>query len=182
LILISTISKYLRLVTLFLLPVLMLFFIREPMIAQDRSGAQGRIEHARWELVGTEVVITYDLIADSGRLYDVSITLKRGSDTKFGFVPRSVAGAIGSGVHSGIDNEIRWDFRQDIVQNLAGDDYYFEFVVNVTNQNASGNLWYYIAGGAAVVGTVVAILIFGKKASTTESADLPDPPYVRPGQ
>jgi hypothetical protein len=169
-------------VTLVLLPVLVLFFIEAPVMAQERSGAQGRIEHARWELVGTEVVITYDLIADSDRLYDVSITLRKASDAKFGFAPRSMTGAVGRGVHSGVDNEIRWDYRKDVLQNLAGDDYYFEFVVNVTNPNSSGGLWYYIAGGAAVVGTVAAILIFGRKASEAEPGGLPDPPHVRPEQ
>jgi hypothetical protein len=177
---VSFIRKALRPITLALLPLLMLFFLREPLLAQDR-GVQGRIEHARWELVGTEVVITYDLIADSDKVFDVNITLKRLSDDKFGFVPKTVKGATGKGVRTGLENEIRWDFRKDVLQELKGDDYYFEFVINVTNETPDNNLWYYIAGGAVMVATVAAFMIFGKK-STTGAVDLPDPPSSRPGQ
>jgi hypothetical protein len=178
--LISTIAKALRPISLALLPFLMLFFLRESLLAQER-GMQGRIEHARWEVVGTEVVITYDLIADGDKIYDVNITLKRMSDDRFGFVPKTTTGAVGRGVRAGLKNEIRWDFRKDVLQELRGDDYYFEFVVNITNEASSNNLLYYIAGGVVAIAAVVVFLISGKK-TTDGSAELPDPPSTRPGQ
>jgi len=177
---ISTMENAVRPVTMALLPLLVLFLLREPVLAQERTSSQGRIEHALWELVGTEVIITYDLIADADKVYDINITLKRLSDGKFGYVPKAVMGAVGTGQRTGLKKEIRWDFRKDVLQDLKGDDYYFEFVVNVSNDEQTSNLWYYIAGGAAMVVTIAAFLVFGKKAAG--STDLPDPPASRPGQ
>lgn len=177
-----TMGRFVRPVTLALLPFLLLFLLDVRLVAQDRAVGQGRIENARWELVGGVVVITYDLLGDARLTYDVRITLTRTGDKDFKIAPVSVTGAIGKGKYAGVKMVIRWDYRKDVPQGLSGDDYAFEFVIQIIKEGGGSNLLYYIAGGLAVVGGAAALLLSGGKAASTTASPsgLPSPPTVRP--
>lgn len=175
-------GRIVRPVTLALLPFLLLFLLDVRLVAQDRAAGQGRIENARWEVVSNVVVITYDLIGDAQLTYDVSITLTRAGDRNFKIVPASVTGAIGKGKYAGVRLEIRWDYKKDVPQGLSGDDYAFEFVIQIIKEEGGSNLLLYLAGGLAVVGGAAALLLGGSKATstTTSPSGLPSPPTDRP--
>jgi hypothetical protein len=179
---ILTMGRIVRPVTLALLPFFLLFLLDVRLAAQDRAAGQGRIENARWELVGGVVVITYDLLGDARLTYDVRITLTRTGDKDFKIAPVSVTGAIGKGKYAGVKMVIRWDYKKDVPQGLSGDDYAFEFDIQIVKEEGGSNLLLYLAGGLAVVGGAAALLLGGGKAASTTASPsgLPSPPTVRP--
>ncbi len=174
---ISRMGTFVRpIIGVFLLP-LLLFLLNVPLAAQDRPG---RIENARWEVVGEIVVITYDLIGDAALTYDVHVTLTRESDRNFKIVPVSLTGAIGKGKYAGLRKEIRWEYKKDVPQGLSGDDYAFVFDIQVIVEEGGSNLLYYLAGGAALVGGAAILVLSGSKKAEAVSSGLPGPPVGRP--
>lgn len=162
------------------LPLLVLLSFWNMVYAQVPAGTEGRIENARWSIVGNTVVITFDLVADANLEYDISIVLKRERDVSFKLVPRTVGGSIGKGKFAGSRREIRWDYKKDVPQGLYGDDYVFEFVIHPITNTGGSNVWLYLIGGATVVGGVVAIIFKPWDITGGEQSGLPDPPKSRP--
>ncbi len=178
----KTMNAMLRPLTAAILPFLLLFLLDVPALAQERQDGKGRIENARWEVAGDVVVITYDLIGDSNLAYDVQVTLTRESNKSFKLVPRAVTGSVGRGKFAGTRMEIRWNYKQDVPQGLEGEDYAFEFVINIVREEGSSNLLYYLGGGALAAGAAAAVLLGGgkKAAATPTPTGLPSPPAERP--
>lgn len=177
---ISNMCRIIRPVTVALLPLLFLFLLDVRALAQDRPGGRGRLENARWELAGDVVVITYDLIGDADLTYEVSITLTRESDKNLKIVPKTVKGAIGRGKYAGVRMEIRWEYRKDVQQPLTGDDYSFEFVIQIIKEESSSNLLYYLLGGVGVAAGAAALVLAGGKKVSEVPSTLPNPPTDRP--
>ena len=159
----SIIDSAKRPVAVTLVVALALFLVDVRAYAHSWSQDEGRIENARWALVGSLVVITYDLVADPEFRYNIGIVLKRGSDKNFRIVPRTVSGAIGIGRFAGSGREIHWDYKKDVSQGLYGDDYEFEVTAYQVDEGGSG-IWVYLLGGAAVAGGG-AYLLLGKPAA-----------------
>jgi hypothetical protein len=180
---ISTMVRITRPVALTILPFLFIFMIGVPVGAQERRNEGGRLENARWRVAGDVVVITYTLIGDSELTYDVSITLTKGSDRSFRIAPRTVSGAIGKGKYAGVGMEIQWEYKKDVAQMLEGDDYAFEFVINVVREERGSNFLYYLMGGLGLVGGVAALVLGGgnkAEAAGPTASGLPNPPAERP--
>ena len=180
---ISAMASLQRPITCVLFPAFLLFALELPVVAQEQGRSEGRIENAKWGLAGNVVVITYDLVANSELTFDIGIVLRRESDSNFKLIPRTLSGAIGKGKHAGAGREIRWDYLKDVPGGLQGDDYHFEFAVQIIREEAGSNLWYYLVAGAVVVGGGAAALLGGgKNGSTTtpSTSGLPDAPKIRP--
>jgi hypothetical protein len=180
---IQTMASLVRPVSAALLPFLVLFLLDAPAFAQERPEEKGRIENARWQVAGDVVIITYDLVADANFAYDVNVTLTRESNKSFRMAPRTVTGAIGKGKFAGVRMEIRWEYKKDVPQGLEGEDYVFEFAVNVIREEGGSNLWYYIGGLGLAGAAAAAVLLGGSKTSTPDgstSTGLPAPPSGRP--
>jgi hypothetical protein len=171
---ISRMGRLVRPVIMVLLPPLMLLLLNVQLSAQE---VPGKIEHARWEVSGDIVIITYDLVGDTNLTYDVSITLTRESDKNFKIFPVSVTGAIFKGKHAGLRKEIRWQYKKDVPQGLSGDDYAFVFIIQIIKEEGGSNLLYYLGGGALVLGGAAVLLLSGSKnAGVSTPAGLPSPP------
>ena len=179
---IAKMTRIVRPVAMFLLPLLLFLLMKEHSVAQERPGEKGRLENARWYVAGDQVIITYDLIGDETLTYNVNIVLTRESDRNFRIAPRSLSGAVGTGKYAGVGREIRWDYRKDVAQILEGSDYAFEFVINIVKEEGGSNLLYYLAGAGVVGGIVGLVLGGGKKteAAVTGPGILPSPPAERP--
>jgi len=171
-----------RPITFMLCPAFLLFALGLPVVAQGQDRSAGRIENAKFVLVGKIIVITYDLVANSDVTYDISIVLRRDSDASFNVAPKTLSGAIGKGKYAGVGREIRWEYKKDIPGGLQGNDYHFEFLVQTIKEEGGSNLWYYLAAGAVVVGGgVVYALVNGKSSTTaTSSTGLPEAPKIEP--
>jgi hypothetical protein len=143
------------------------------------DGDEGRIANARWRVEGNVVVITYDLIADANLEYEIKVVLRRQSDPRFQFVPRSLSGAVGKGKFVGTNRVIRWDYRKDVPQGFSGDDYLFELAAYP--QQPGSSVWWY--GGLLAAGGVAAYFIFRPGTSPPPPAvtsTLPEPPKSWP--
>jgi hypothetical protein len=125
-----------------------------------------KVQNVRFEVVGTKLVVHYDLQGPLGREYVVKVSLKREQNPSFTYLPKALAGDIGEGAFAGTDRKISWDLLKEFYQGLDGDDYYFVVEAELIAKGASP-LWY-IGGGVAVVGGVAAYIL--SKSPKTESA------------
>jgi hypothetical protein len=165
-----------------LLPAFFLLAVAPPVVAQDQKKGEGRVENAKWIVEGDFVVITYDLVADPELTYEVSIVLKRVADANFKIAPSSVTGAIGKGKFAGVKREIRWEFKKDVAAGLPGDDYQFDFSIEVVKGTSA--IWYILGAGLVGAGGVIVSQLSknkeGSSVTPITTSGLPDAPRVRP--
>ncbi len=137
------------------------------------------VRNVRFEVSGKVIVLSYDLQGPANRDYKVSLTLKRKKDIAFQYKPIVVKGSVGEDCQIGNNKQITWDILKEMPQGLEGDDFYF--IVQAELIPASSYTWWYIAGGAAVVGGAVAYIVLSKGAGETTSVDQGFPkPVGRP--
>ncbi len=139
-----------------------------------------KVLNVRFEIVGTKIVIRYDLEGEADKDYTIKIILKRERSQSFLHLPRSVAGEIGQGRFVGQNRQITWDFLKEFPQGLEGDDYYFVIEVEIVSTRISP-LWY-IGGGVGVVGGIVGYLLLkgGSESAVSPAADVFPKPVGRP--
>ncbi|NWF89721.1 MAG: hypothetical protein HXY50_09710 [Ignavibacteriaceae bacterium] len=157
---------------------ILLFFVL--IFADQANFAQQKIQ-ASFDYSDGKIFIFYEFSGDNSKEYDVSIVLKRTSDSEFAIVPEKLSGDIGEGKFSGKKCKIVWELSSEEESMLEGEDYYFD--VTASEISSGGIPWYVFAGGAAVAGGTAAILLLGKKDNTSSNAPatggFPTPP-VRP--
>lgn len=152
--------------------------------AQRPEEPSRRFVLASWRVENWIAVISYELHAPADSTYDVSIVLKRKSDTSFSVMPRTVSGDIGRGKFAGGRREIRWEYRRDLAHELLGNDYFFVVTAVAVTEERGWPWWYYAAGGVVAGGAIIAI-VFGNSddgggGGSTSQPELPNPPSTRP--
>jgi hypothetical protein len=150
-----------------ILPVVLMFGAAGSTVGQELSGrvirSEIRSDH--------DVVITYSLNAPSEAEYDVDLFLVWGSGNRQKL--EKVTGDIGSGIRAGGMKTIHWDMKSELPEPIAGMSYRFE--VEITR--SSGIPWYWYAGGGAVVGGVVYLILKPKPTPPDDhESTIPLPP------
>jgi hypothetical protein len=172
---ITTFSRNRRLITIIIFPILALFLFHIPLAARMKEGNEAKVANVRWATKNDILVVNYDLNGPSDSKYEIDIVMKNERDPDFSVIPTAVDGDIGQGAFAGANREIRWYYRHDYPKGFEGEGYYIEIhVKTVTDQS---NLLYYIVGGAALTGGLIALVV-GKGQSSTGNGihDLPMPP------
>jgi hypothetical protein len=141
--------------------------------------SQGKVQ-ASYEYSEGKITIFYEFQGNRSKDYDVSIKLKRTSDSNFEISPAELSGDIGEGKFAGKKNKIIWVINEEESAQLEGEDFYFD-VTALEIVEGEGIPWYYFAGGAALAGGTAAILLLGKNDSdgttpTPPSNSFPTPP------
>src|SRR3990172_9719774 len=139
-------AKYLR----YLLIVLL--FVPSVAASSVRFAENVKVLNVRFEIVGTKIVVRYDLQGEADKDYTIKVILKRERSQSFTHIPKSVVGEVGEGRFAGQNRQITWDFLKEFPQGLEGDDYYFVIEVEIVSAGMSP-LWY-IGGGVGIVGGV----------------------------
>ena len=81
------------------------------VLAQQQMG---RIENVRVQINGrSSVYIDYDLIGPTDKVYKITVTMKKESDSTFSYVPQNMAGDIGATVFPGRNNRIVWSLAKE---------------------------------------------------------------------
>jgi hypothetical protein len=116
-----------------------------------------------FKVAGSVVVIYYDLNAPATQLYKVTLTLKKRFDTTFVYTPVDVSGDVGTSVVPGENRIMTWKLADEFPKGLPGEDCFF--VVGVEPGSAASSaispvIW--IAGGAAVAGGLLALILSSK--------------------
>jgi len=138
-----------------------------------------KVVNVRFEIVGTKIVVHYDLEGPLDRDYTVRIILKREHNQTYVHMPRSVVGEVGEGRFAGPSRQITWDVLKEFSQGLEGDDYYFVIEVELVSKGISP-LWY-IGGGVGVIGGVVGYLLSkGGAAAVSPAVEAFPKPIGRP--
>jgi hypothetical protein len=146
------------------------------MIARAQDNDE--VRNVRFTVSGKVITIMYDLQGDAEREYKIGMTLHRKSDDSLHYTPVAVKGDIGEGCRSGNNKQITWNMAKEYRRGLEGDDFYFVIKAELVPEQSS--TWLYIAGGAAVVGGVVAYLLI-RGGGETSSVDQGFPrPIGRP--
>jgi hypothetical protein len=138
-----------------------------------------KIENIQIKQDGGKVVITYDLIGENLKVYEVAVEMSKDGGVTFYSVPKSLTGEVGKGVKEGKGKKIVWDVLRDVTE-LYGDNFVFKLIaaekaLDESQRVPSGGIptWIWIGGSAAVLGGAAAVLLSGKK--VTKTPELPGP-------
>jgi len=134
------------------------------------------VRNVQYEVTGELVRIYYDLVGPLERVHKVTIFLRRERDTAFSYRPLYLTGDVGSVVFPGEKRRITWDFLKDFPEGMEGDDFFFTVEAEMV-QTPGINPLYWIGGGAAVVGGVLAIVLLSKGG---ENPPVPSPSFPLP--
>jgi hypothetical protein len=146
--------------------------------AQDKNRISGN--NVRVHILEDRNIIYYDLLGSEEDEYDVKIYLifKLAKDS---ILLQSVSGNIGRGVKAGKDRAIIWRFNDELTlqnKNLESD---VEFHISGLKIQSAKSIslfdnktFYWIAGGALVIGGGITWLLLSKKKDTAPEF-LPDP-------
>jgi hypothetical protein len=157
-----------------LLPFFCCFLLDLPAVAQEKIKDEQRISNIRWTTKDEVIVINYDLKGSPDDKYVVDIKMKKDNDASFAIVPITISGDVGEGPYAGTNREIQWYYRRDYPQGFQGEGYYFE--IHVRTISHQDMMLYYILGGAALAGGIIAIAVTRGQNTTPPTLELPTPP------
>ena len=173
--------SYRRIVMLCLSLPLLLLLLDGPAMARALRQDEVRIGNVSWKVDGDKIIITYKLEGPQDKDYTVHLVFLREKDVSFKVEVKSATGAIGEGKFSGQSNEVRWDYKKDISQDLQGDDFYVEVSAEPVSAGGGGSTLLFVGLGAAAIGGAI-VLLGGKKSDGGDGGgqtELPTPP-IRP--
>jgi hypothetical protein len=148
--------------------------------SQEEPRAGVRIEGSSFTMLRDTVVITYRFVAPSDESYNIDVLLRKGDDTTFSIIPKSMVGAVGE-VRGGGEKVVLWDYKRDIPGTFRySDDYWFEIRAVRIEREFSLEWWHYAVAGAGIAATVAIITTAGSDSPGGASGGLPGPPIIRP--
>ena len=167
-------SRCQRSLTLCLFPLVLFFLLEAPAVGQEKAAQEATTTNVKWTTKGDVITVNYDLTGAAETKYEITIAMKKDSDPAFNAVPLTVEGDVGEGVLAGTKKEIQWYYRRDYPQGFQGEGYYFEIHVKTLKQQST---WlYYVIGGAAVTGGILALVLSKGQSNPVISNELPMPP------
>lgn len=141
-----------------------------------------RVKVTKTEFVGETVYLFYDLTGPPDQFFSVTLIAKKRSNPTYQYVPKYVTGDIGSSMFSGTGWRIAWNFTREFPGGVDQNDIYFIVEAKASGALASSkgisNTVLWVAGGAVVVGGVVALLLLNKSQTPSPPAQgqFPVPP------
>jgi hypothetical protein len=137
------------------------------------SGNNASVKNISFVKSGKYVIINYDLFGSSNEEFQITVTMRKRSDTEFEYVPKNAFGDIGT-VRPGMKKRISWSVQQEIAGGIDDKDNYFVIVAESNSSGVSPLIW---IGGAAVIGGV-AYIILSKKGDdgSNNNQNFPLPP------
>jgi len=141
---------------------------------------EATIKNIVFKVTGSVVEVYYDLVAQPGHTWVVTLTLKRRFAKGFIYLPLEVSGDVGRRVAAGENRKIRWNIATEFPEGLPGEDCFFAVdAVPDTDVESGISTTYWIAGGAAVAGGILTVILLskGSKAVPPQPAGaFPSPP------
>jgi len=159
----------------------LIFFIGFAGLARAGESDSIRVGGSYFVPVGDTVMIVFDLIAPGDALVDISIVLRKESDSTFSLTPTSLTGAVGR-VRGGGRKTIFWDYKRDVPSSFRySADYSFDIYATTYQEGFKPEWWHYTIGGAGIVALALLLSSGGENPPEPPSATgLPDPPGIRP--
>ena len=149
-----------------------ILFLLIILLTTARISAQQKMA-ASFESLDNKIQISYEFEGDESKEYEIKVTLKRSSASKYSYSPSSLSGDVGKGKFANTKHVIVWNMTTKEKQTLTNDDYYFE----ITAIEVKGGIsWYYYVGTAVVGGGVAAALLLKKKPEETPATTTALPP------
>lgn len=167
--------RHMRLLSTLLLALFLMDIVPCQAIAAPGGG---NLENVHFDVSGRIVYIYYDLKGGTDETFTVRVFLRRSGENDYSYVPQNVSGDVGRKVLPGGSRRIVWNLSQEFPDGLKGGDFYFVLEAEVENSGGIGPTLI-IAGGVALVGGIVGILLLSKSAdqtSSTSSSSFPTPP------
>jgi hypothetical protein len=148
------------------------------IIALSQDQEDSIVKNIRVERQGKiNIFIEYDLDGSPDEVYTVTFLVRSKSDSVAAYTPVNVIGDIGANIRSGKNRRISWRTSDEYPPVLSAAD--VEFAITAEPPpSEGGNAELFIAGGAAVVGVALAIILLSSnKADPTQSSNaFPLPP------
>ena len=157
---------------------MIVLMINASAFAASSSSQQSKIQHVRFNMYGSSVVINYDLLGDPSAKYKVSLVLRKGSDLSFVYFPKELSGDIGIGRFVGQRRQIVWAISQEFPKGLEGNDFYFVVQAQEIEQKTNSQILTWIGSGVAVLAAAATFVILKNNKLETgspTSSGLPSP-------
>ena len=143
----------------------------------NKSG-EDNVENVHYTVSNGKILVSYDLLGNSDKLYNVSLTLRKATNKSFVYIPKTVSGDIGEGHFAGKDKGIIWEIKNDFPNGISGDDFYF--IVQAAKVEEGTNILMWTGIGIAAVAAAVTYLITGSTKDTNNPKSSFPPPPGRP--
>ncbi|MEO8167373.1 MAG: hypothetical protein ABI623_03940, partial [bacterium] len=157
--------------------VFLLYCVNVNVLAQDGS-EEFFVTNVRVERQGRiNIFIEYDLSGSPDDMYTISLAVRSKSDSTYSYTPLNVIGDVGPNIRTGKNRRISWRISDEYPAILSSAD--ARFVIKaIPPKSSGGNTELFIAGGAAVVGVALAIvLLSSNKAGPGQFNNVfPEPP------
>ncbi len=175
----TQINRCRRGIKMVLLPFVAILVLHVPAAGQDSNPQDGpRGTNIKWTTKGDLIIVNYDLNIPADQRVVVDVIMRKEGDPIFSAIPQTVEGDVGEGQFGGNSREIRWYYRRDFPQGFQGEGYFFE--IHVREIGTPMTWLYYVVGGAALTGGIIALLVSKNQNTVTPAVELPLPPD-RPG-
>jgi hypothetical protein len=148
--------------------------------SQDREDTESNVGNVRFESLGDQVSILYDLDGGQDDRFRVTVSLRRESDASFRHPLLKVSGDVGPAVFAGMYKRIVWDMKGEFPDGLPGEDYYFVVHADPVSSGSFPLLW--VGAGVAVIGGVASYLLLQKDDAGSSSVQGPPGFPAPPGR
>lgn len=147
--------------------------------AQGHDSANAKVTNVRFESLGDQISISYDLQGQPDDEHEVTADLRRESDPSFRHHLVRISGDAGRGVFSGMYKKILWDLKVEFPEGLVGDDYYFVVSASPVSSESSALLW---VGAAVAIGGATAYFLLRNNAEASSPVAIPSGFPAPPGR
>ncbi|HLE31401.1 MAG TPA: hypothetical protein VJB38_02200 [Bacteroidota bacterium] len=157
---IQSLSRSKRILSLLLIPSILLLAMASSM--QGQTATEPNVRNADWNIVGDEIVVTYDLVGTEQGDYQVEVTFLNEANKSVRIPLKNARGDIGTVRGPAAGKTITWSYKNDIPATMYGEGFYLGFEIGFkgTGEKSGisfggilllvgllGALFYLVAGG-----------------------------------
>jgi len=124
---IQSLSRSKRILSLLLIPSILLLAMASSMQGQTATGP--KVRNADWNIVGDEIVVTYDLVGTEQGDYQVDVTFLNESNKSVRIPLKNARGDIGTVRGPAAGKTITWSYKNDIPATMYGEGFYLGFEI-----------------------------------------------------
>lgn len=124
---IESLSHSRRILSVLLIPSILLLAMASSMQGQTATGP--KVHNADWNIVGDEIVVTYDLVGTEQGDYQVDVTFLNEANKSVRIPLKNARGDIGTVRGPAAGKTITWSYKNDIPATMYGEGFYFGFEI-----------------------------------------------------
>ena len=125
---IQSLSRSKRILSLLLIPAILLLGMASSLSGQTVQ-TEPKVKNADWDIVGDEIVVTYDLVGTEQGDYQVEVMFLNETKKSVRIPLKNARGDIGTVRGPAAGKTITWSYKDDIPAAMYGEGFYFGFEI-----------------------------------------------------